>query len=232
LFDEAMDAIAEAIALTAERNEAAHGWLQIADGHFRFFVPQTDSRPTLVRESRDIDWLPTLLNAFVMQQTEATPQWRGSAARQVFLSRSNMPASPNRGGDSSDIGTVGTQTQPWVGMARRIYASDNKPVRGEEDGVTCTRQCEAARNTSVSYLSHSDPSSSWPSLCPNPTRTAYTSVHPQGGKKRARFGPAIELGWFRYIQNIFEPLGRREDFWWPEKTFTLSLKPRWFMTRG
>jgi hypothetical protein len=57
LFDEAMDAIAEAIALTAERNEAAHGWLEIADGHFRFFVPQTDRRPKLVSESRDIGWL-------------------------------------------------------------------------------------------------------------------------------------------------------------------------------
>jgi len=57
VFDEAMAAIAEAIALTAERNDAAHGWLEIADGHFRFFLPQTDGRPKLVPEPRDIEWL-------------------------------------------------------------------------------------------------------------------------------------------------------------------------------
>ena len=52
-----MAAIAEAISLTAERNEAAHGWLEIADGHFRFFQPKTDGRPKLVHGTRDIDWL-------------------------------------------------------------------------------------------------------------------------------------------------------------------------------
>lgn len=57
VFDEAMAAIAEAIALTAERNEAAHGWLEIADGHFRFFLPKTDGRPKLVHGTRDIAWL-------------------------------------------------------------------------------------------------------------------------------------------------------------------------------
>ena len=56
VFDEAMAAIAEAIALTAERNEAAHGWLEVADGHFRFFVPQIDSREKVVY-ARDIEWL-------------------------------------------------------------------------------------------------------------------------------------------------------------------------------
>jgi hypothetical protein len=56
VFDEAMAAIAEAISLTAERNDAAHGWLEIADGHFRFFQPLTD-RPKLVHGTRDVDWL-------------------------------------------------------------------------------------------------------------------------------------------------------------------------------
>jgi len=57
VFDEAMAAIAEAISLTAERNDAAHGWLEIAGGHFRFFQPKTDDRPKSVHGARDIEWL-------------------------------------------------------------------------------------------------------------------------------------------------------------------------------
>jgi len=57
VFDEAMAAIAEAISLTAERHEAAHGWLEIANGQFRFFQPKTDGHLKLVHGARDIAWL-------------------------------------------------------------------------------------------------------------------------------------------------------------------------------
>jgi hypothetical protein len=57
VFDEAMAAIAEAISLTAERHEAAHGWLEIANGQFRFFQPKTDGHLELVHGARDIEWL-------------------------------------------------------------------------------------------------------------------------------------------------------------------------------
>jgi hypothetical protein len=84
LFDEAMDAIAEAIALTAERNEAAHGWLEIADGHFRFFVPKTDRRPKSVSELRDIDWLTGVAKRIREATNRSHAALEKIAARQVF----------------------------------------------------------------------------------------------------------------------------------------------------
>jgi hypothetical protein len=57
VFDEAMAAIAEAVSLTADRNDAVHGWLEIANGRIRFFVPKIDSRPKLVVGVRDVEWL-------------------------------------------------------------------------------------------------------------------------------------------------------------------------------
>ena len=71
-----MAAIAEAIALTAERNDAAHGWLEIADGHFRFFLPKTDGRPKLVHEPRDIEWLTGVAKR-IREATNRSPRGNG-----------------------------------------------------------------------------------------------------------------------------------------------------------
>ena len=84
LFDEAMTAIAEAIALTAERNEAAHGWLEIADGHFRFFVPKIDSRPKTVYGARDIAWLTGVAKRIREATNRSHAAMEAIAKRQVF----------------------------------------------------------------------------------------------------------------------------------------------------
>jgi hypothetical protein len=60
-FEKAMAAIAEAISLTNDSNDAAHGWLESADdtddGPGGFFVARIDSRPKLIHGVRDVEWL-------------------------------------------------------------------------------------------------------------------------------------------------------------------------------
>lgn len=84
VFDEAMAAIAEAIALTTERNNAAHGWLEIADGHFRFFVPKTDGRPKLVHGARDIEWLTGVAKRIREATNRSHAAMEAIAKRRVF----------------------------------------------------------------------------------------------------------------------------------------------------
>jgi len=84
VFDEAMAAIAEAIALTAERNNAAHGWLEIADGHFRFFLPKTESRPKSVHEPRDIAWLTGVAKRIREATNRSHAAMQEIAKRHVF----------------------------------------------------------------------------------------------------------------------------------------------------
>jgi 5,10-methenyltetrahydromethanopterin hydrogenase len=84
VFDEAMAAIAEAIALTAERNEAAHGWLEIADGHFRFFAPKSDSRPKSVDKLQDIEWLTGVAKRIREATTRSHTAMENIAKRHVF----------------------------------------------------------------------------------------------------------------------------------------------------
>ena len=84
VFDEAMAVIAEAIALAPERNDAAHGWLEIADGHFRFFVPRTDSRPKLIRGERDIEWLTGVAKRIREATNRSHAAMEDIAKRHVF----------------------------------------------------------------------------------------------------------------------------------------------------
>jgi hypothetical protein len=84
VFDEAMAAIAEAIALTAERNDAAHGWLEIADGHFRFFVPKTNGPPNLDHGVRDIEWLTGVAKRIREATNRSHVAMEAIAKRRVF----------------------------------------------------------------------------------------------------------------------------------------------------
>ena len=83
-FDEAMAAIAEAIALTTERNDAAHGWLEIADGNFRFFVPKIDSRAKVVHGARDIEWLTGVAKRIREATNRSHAAMEAIAKRHVF----------------------------------------------------------------------------------------------------------------------------------------------------
>jgi hypothetical protein len=83
-FDEAMAAIAEAIALTAERNEAAHGWLELADGKFRFFVPKIDGGPKLICGARDIEWLTGVAKRIRAATDRSHAAMEAIAKRHVF----------------------------------------------------------------------------------------------------------------------------------------------------
>jgi hypothetical protein len=84
VFDEAMAAIAEAIVLTAERNDAAHGWLEIADGHFRFFVPKTDGPPKSAHGTRDIEWLTDVAKRIRAATDRSHAAMAAIAKRHVF----------------------------------------------------------------------------------------------------------------------------------------------------
>lgn len=84
VFEEAMTAIAEAIVLTAERNDAAHGWLEIADGHFRFFVPKTDGHPKSAHGTRDIEWLTGVAKRIRKATDRSHAAMEAIAKRHVF----------------------------------------------------------------------------------------------------------------------------------------------------
>jgi hypothetical protein len=84
VFDEAMAAIAEAVSLTVDRNDAAHGWLEIAAGHIRFFVPNIDSRPKLVHGVRDIEWLNGVAKRIRDATTRNHAAMEAIAKRHVF----------------------------------------------------------------------------------------------------------------------------------------------------
>jgi hypothetical protein len=84
VFDEAMAAIAEAVLLTADRNDAAHGWLEIADGHIRFFVPKIDSRPKVVIGVRDVEWLNGAAKRIRDSTTRNHAAMEAIAKRHVF----------------------------------------------------------------------------------------------------------------------------------------------------
>lgn len=84
LFDEAMAAIAEAISLTQDRNDAAHGWIEIVDGHFRFFVPKIDSPAKPLHGVRDVEWLNGVAKRIRNSTTRTHAAMEAIEKRRVF----------------------------------------------------------------------------------------------------------------------------------------------------